>query len=104
MPCLNEAETVAICEQKAMSCLLLNSVHGEVIVADNGSADGSQRLAVTAGARVVDVPERGYGSALLGGIQAAQGRYVIMGDADDRYDMSALMPFALTGCALAPIW
>src|SRR5215472_16998517 len=93
MPCLNEAETVAICVQKAMSFLLLNGVNGEVIVADNGSTDGSQELAGAAGARVVKVPERGYGSALLGGIQAARGRYIIMGDADDSYDLTALMPF-----------
>jgi hypothetical protein len=93
MPCLNEAETVAICVQKAVSFLLLNGVDGEVIVADNGSTDGSQELAAAAGARVVNVPERGYGSALLGGIQAAMGRYVIMGDADDSYDLTALMPF-----------
>jgi hypothetical protein len=93
MPCLNEAETVAICVQKAVSFLLLNGIDGEVIVADNGSTDGSQELATAAGARVVNVPERGYGSALLGGIHAARGRYVVMGDADDSYDMTALMPF-----------
>jgi hypothetical protein len=93
MPCLDEAETIATCVQKAISFLLLHEVDGEVVVADNGSTDGSQALAVAAGARVVDVPERGYGSALMGGIQAARGRYIIMGDADDSYDMSALMPF-----------
>jgi hypothetical protein len=93
MPCLHEAETVAICVQKAVSFLLLNGVTGEVIVADNGSTDGSQALARAAGARVVDVAERGYGSALLGGILAARGRYIVMGDADDSYDMTALMPF-----------
>jgi glycosyltransferase involved in cell wall biosynthesis len=93
MPCLDEAETIAICVQKAASFLLLNGVDGEVLVADNGSTDGSQALAQTAGARIIDVPERGYGSALLAGIKAAQGRYVIMGDADDSYDLTALMPF-----------
>jgi hypothetical protein len=93
MPCLDEAETVAICVQKATSFLMLHRVAGEVIVADNGSTDGSQELAAAAGARVVNVSERGYGSALLGGIQAAKGRYIIMGDADDSYDLSALMPF-----------
>jgi hypothetical protein len=93
MPCLNEAETVAICVQKALSFLLLNDLDGEVIVADNGSTDGSQALARAAGARVIDIAERGYGSALIGGILAARGRYVIMGDADDSYDLTALMPF-----------
>jgi hypothetical protein len=93
MPCLNEAETVAICVSKALSFLLLHGVHGEVLVADNGSTDGSQALAKAAGARVVNVPEPGYGSALIGGIEAARGRYVIMGDADDSYDLAALLPF-----------
>jgi hypothetical protein len=93
MPCLNEAETIATCVQKAMSFLLLEGVDGEVVVADNGSTDGSQALAQAAGARVISVPQRGYGSALMGGIRAARGRYVIMGDADDSYDMTALMPF-----------
>ena len=93
MPCLNEAETVAICVRKAMSFLLLHGVEGEVLVADNGSSDGSQALAEAAGARVIDVAERGYGSALIGGIEAARGKYVIMSDADDSYDLTALMPF-----------
>jgi Glycosyl transferase family 2 len=93
MPCLNEAETVATCVQKALSFFLLHCVSGEVIVADNGSTDGSQVLAAAAGARVVPVPQRGYGSALMGGILAARGRYVIMGDADDSYDLAGLGPF-----------
>lgn len=93
MPCLNEAETVAICVRKAVSFLLLHDVNGEVIVADNGSTDGSVALAQMAGARVIDVPCRGYGSALLGGFHAARGRYVIMADADDSYDLEDLMPF-----------
>ncbi len=93
MPCLNEAETVAICVHKAISFLVLHGIDGEVVVADNGSADGSPALAEAAGARVVAVREPGYGSALMGGILAACGRYVIMGDADDSYDLSALMPF-----------
>lgn len=93
MPCLNEAETVAICVQKAVSFLLLNEIHGEVLVADNGSTDGSQALAMAAGAAVIEVAERGYGSALMGGIKAARGRYVIMGDSDDSYQMGELMPF-----------
>jgi glycosyltransferase involved in cell wall biosynthesis len=93
LPCLNEAETIAICVQKATSFLLLNDIDGEVLVADNGSTDGSQALAAAAGAMVVDVPQRGYGSALMGGIAAARGRYVIIGDADDSYDLTDLMPF-----------
>jgi hypothetical protein len=93
MPCLNEAETIAICVQKAVSFLLLNGVDGEVVIADNGSTDGSRALAEAAGARVIAIPERGYGSALIGGIRAARGRFVIMGDADDSYDFTALMPF-----------
>jgi hypothetical protein len=93
MPCLNEAETVGICVQKAVSFLLLHDVDGEVLVADNGSTDGSPALAEAAGARVVHVSERGYGSALMAGIKAARGRFVIMGDADDSYDLTALMPF-----------
>lgn len=93
MPCLNEAETLAVCIAKARRSLTENGVLGEIIIADNGSADGSQALAERAGARVVHIPEKGYGSALLGGIAAAQGRYVIMGDADDSYDFANLMPF-----------
>jgi Glycosyl transferase family 2 len=93
MPCLNEAETVATCVHKAVKFLADSGVSGEVVVADNGSTDGSQRLAEDAGARVVPVSEKGYGSAVIGGILAAQGEYVIMGDADDSYDFSNLMPF-----------
>jgi Glycosyl transferase family 2 len=93
MPCLNEAETVATCVRKANGFLATSGIDGEVVVADNGSTDGSQRLAVDAGARVVPIRERGYGNALMGGIEAAQGKYVIMGDADDSYDFTNLMPF-----------
>lgn len=93
MPCLNEAETIARCVDKARGFLAANGVAGEVLIADNGSSDGSQAIAAARGARVVDVPERGYGAALIGGIVAARGRFVIMGDADDSYDFSALMPF-----------
>jgi glycosyltransferase involved in cell wall biosynthesis len=93
LPCLNEAETVSLCVQKAVSFLLLHNVNGEVLVADNGSTDGSPALARAAGARIVHVPEPGYGSALMAGIKAARGRFVIMGDADDSYDLTALMPF-----------
>jgi glycosyltransferase involved in cell wall biosynthesis len=85
MPCLNEAETVATCVRKAVSFLERHGVSGEVLIADNGSTDGSRELATAAGARVVPIEERGYGAALAGGIRAASGRFVIMGDADDSY-------------------
>ena len=93
IPCLNEAETLAVCIRKALGCLSENGISGEVIVADNGSTDGSQAIAEAEGARVVPVEAKGYGNALMGGIEAARGRYVIMGDADDSYDFSALGPF-----------
>jgi glycosyltransferase involved in cell wall biosynthesis len=93
MPCLNEAETVATCVTKAVRFIADSGISGEVVVADNGSTDGSQRLAEEAGARVVQVKDKGYGNALMGGIVAARGEYVIMGDADDSYDFSNLMPF-----------
>ena len=93
MPCLNEAETLALCVRKAKAFLADNGIAGEVIVADNGSTDGSQQIANALGARIVHVPTRGYGAALGGGIEAAKGRYVVMGDADDSYDFGALMPF-----------
>jgi hypothetical protein len=93
IPCLNEAETVAICVSKARRFIERTGIDGEVIVADNGSTDGSRQLAADAGARVAPVDERGYGSALIGGILAARGEYVIMGDADDSYDFTNLMPF-----------
>jgi glycosyltransferase involved in cell wall biosynthesis len=93
MPCLNEEETLQTCISKARGFLDGNGVDGEVVIADNGSTDGSREIALAAGARVVEVPEPGYGSALMGGIKAAYGRYVIMGDADDSYDFTSLMPF-----------
>jgi glycosyltransferase involved in cell wall biosynthesis len=93
LPCLNEAETLEACVQKAMTAMTRLGVSGEVIVADNGSSDGSQDLARRLGARVVDISVRGYGAALQGGIEAALGEYVIMADADDSYDLSALEPF-----------
>ncbi len=93
MPCLNEAETLANCIRKAKGFLETSGVDGEVLIADNGSTDGSQAIAENAGARVVHVADRGYGAALNGGIAAARGTYIIMGDADDSYDFSKLMPF-----------
>ncbi|MEV2267729.1 glycosyltransferase [Nonomuraea africana] len=93
MPCLNEAETVEVCVRKAVACMEEHGIEGEVLIADNGSTDGSQQLARDAGARVVHVEEKGYGNALMGGIRAARGKYVIMGDADDSYDFTALLPF-----------
>ncbi|MGJ4944679.1 glycosyltransferase family 2 protein [Bradyrhizobium sp. HKCCYLS1011] len=93
IPCLNEAETIERCVEKAKLCLLRLGVHGEILVADNGSTDGSQDLAIAKGARVVHVPDRGYGAALRHGIHTARGRYVIMGDGDDSYDFSNLDPF-----------
>jgi glycosyltransferase involved in cell wall biosynthesis len=93
MPCLNEAETVGICVRKARAFLARTHTEGEVLVADNGSTDGSQALAREAGARVIHVGKKGYGEALLGGIRAARGRFVIMADSDDSYDFSALDGF-----------
>ena len=90
MPCLNEAETIEVCVRKAMGYLARSGVAGEVLIADNGSTDGSQALAEAQGARVVAVPQKGYGAALIGGIAAARGRFVIMGDADDSYDFESL--------------
>jgi hypothetical protein len=95
MPCLNEAETLAACISKAARALRDHAISGEIVIADNGSTDGSQSIAASMGARVVQVPAKGYGSALRGGIAAAKGKYVIMGDADDSYDFGALMPFLI---------
>jgi len=93
MPCLNEAQTVGTCVKKAQAYLEMFQIRGEVIVADNGSTDGSQAIALTLGARVLRVESRGYGNALRAGIAAAQGTFVVMGDSDDSYDFSALQPF-----------
>lgn len=93
MPCLNEAETLAVCIGKAKKYLEESGVNGEILIADNGSTDGSQQIAVDNGARVVNVPEKGYGAALIGGCNGALGKYVIMGDADDSYDFLHLGPF-----------
>jgi glycosyltransferase involved in cell wall biosynthesis len=93
MPCLNEAETIASCVKKAASYLARSRLRGEVLIADNGSTDGSQEIAQGLGARVVPISGRGYGAALIGGIEAARGHFVIMGDADDSYDFSQLDGF-----------
>jgi glycosyltransferase involved in cell wall biosynthesis len=85
IPCLNEHETIGVCVQKAVGALAQSGLSGEVIVAENGSTDGSVEIAESVGARVIPVRSRGYGNALRGGIEAARGRYVIMGDADDSY-------------------
>ncbi len=93
MPCLNEADTLALCLSKAHDALRDGGIEGEIIVADNGSTDGSQAIARKFGVRVVDVRTKGYGSALMGGIAAARGRYVIMGDADDSYNFREVPKF-----------
>jgi glycosyltransferase involved in cell wall biosynthesis len=93
MPCLNEAETIGTCIQKAQAFLHQYQMLGEIVVADNGSTDGSQEIATLMGARVVTIEAKGYGNALMGGITAARGRYIIMGDADDSYDFLKLSRF-----------
>ncbi|WP_242699099.1 glycosyltransferase family 2 protein [Delftia sp. SD018] len=93
MPCLNEAKTVGKCVRDAIVAMKMADIQGEVIVADNGSTDGSQEIASAAGARVVSIAERGYGAALIGGIHVATSHYTIMGDADDSYDFSQIASF-----------
>ncbi|MBB5340517.1 glycosyltransferase family 2 protein [Tunturiibacter gelidoferens] len=93
MPCLNEAETLAFCVRQAVAALRDNNVAGEVVVADNGSTDGSQKIATDEGARVVNVPVRGYGAALIAGIEAARGKYILMADADASYHFEHLPRF-----------
>jgi glycosyltransferase involved in cell wall biosynthesis len=95
LPCLNEADTIATCIRKALAALRESGITGEVIVADNGSNDGSIGIAEREGARVVRVPAKGYGSALMGGIEAARGKYILMGDADDSYDFGELPKFVM---------
>lgn len=93
MPCLNESATVGTCVKKALEAMGHHGIRGEVVIADNGSTDGSQEIAAKHGARVVPIATKGYGSALRGGISAARGRYVLMGDADDSYDFTQLNDF-----------
>ena len=104
IPCLNEADTIEVCVRKALKSMEAMQLKGEVVVADNGSADGSVELARAAGARAIHVSAKGYGNALIGGIQAARGRYILMGDADDSYDFSNIEGFVKelrNGCDLA---
>jgi hypothetical protein len=93
MPCLNEAETLGICIEKARRTLSSHEIRGEIIVADNGSTDGSPEIARRMGARIVHAEARGYGSAILAGIEAASGEWIVVGDADDSYDFGAIWPF-----------
>lgn len=93
MPCLNEAETLALCINKANDWISNSGIQAEVVIADNGSTDGSQAIAESLGARVVPVLQRGYGSALFHGCMAARGEWIVMGDSDDSYDFSNLDPF-----------
>jgi glycosyltransferase involved in cell wall biosynthesis len=93
IPCLNESDTIAVCIKKAQLAFREHDIRGEIIVADNGSTDGSQAIAARVGARVVHVEAKGYGHALMGGIAAARGKFVIMGDADDSYDFLEIPAF-----------
>jgi len=93
MPCLNESKTLQSCIEKAQKFIETAKIYGEVLVADNGSTDGSQNIAIESGARVIQVPTRGYGAALIAGIEQSRGRYIVMGDADDSYDFSDLSGF-----------
>jgi glycosyltransferase involved in cell wall biosynthesis len=93
MPCLNESDTIGICVEKAIRAMREAGIDGEVVVADNGSTDNSKRIASSLGARTVDVRERGYGSALMGGIEASRGKFILMGDCDDSYDFLEIPAF-----------
>ena len=93
LPCLNEEQTVGICVEKAMNFLHKSGINGSVLVADNGSTDRSVEIACSRGAKIIHVSEKGYGSALRGGFTAAQGKFIIMADADDSYDLENLAPF-----------
>jgi len=93
MPCLNEAETIGHCVEKAQRSIAKSGLKGEVLIADNGSTDGSIQIAEKLGARVASIAQKGYGNALRGGIEAARGRWIIMADSDDSYDFSAVEPF-----------
>lgn len=93
MPCLNEEETLETCIKKAQKALKDNNINGEVLIADNGSTDASIEIALKNGAKVINVLNKGYGSALTEGIKNANGKYCIIGDSDDSYDFLNIMPF-----------
>jgi glycosyltransferase involved in cell wall biosynthesis len=93
IPCLNEANSLGLCIRKALDAFAKNNIRGEVVVADNGSTDGSIEIAEAAGARVVNVRKGGYGAALQGGIARSKGKFIVMGDADDSYDFSTVPDF-----------
>jgi glycosyltransferase involved in cell wall biosynthesis len=93
MPCLNEAETLKICIDKAKNYIQSNNIKAEIVIGDNGSVDGSQEIALNCGAILIRIPEKGYGRALMGAFRAARGKYIIMGDSDDSYDFRQLNPF-----------
>lgn len=93
MPCLNEAESLAFCINEARECMRQHAIDAEILIADNGSTDGSPELAASLGARVISVADKGYGNALIGGIRAAKGKYIIMGDCDGSYNFSSMQSF-----------
>jgi len=93
LPCLNEAETLAACIKRAQRAIAEHELSAEIVVADNGSSDGSRQIARRLGARVVEADERGYGAALKAGVGAARGRFIVMADADMSYDLGAVYPF-----------
>lgn len=93
IPCLNEEKTLGICINKAKKFLEDNNINGEVLIADNGSTDDSKKIALDLGARVIEIPEKGYGNALIAGTKNARGKFTIMGDADDSYNFLELTPF-----------
>ena len=93
MPCLNEGDTLAYCIESAQRALAENNIEGEIIIADNGSTDGSREIAARMGARVVEIKAKGYGNALMGGINAARGKYVLMADSDGSYDFGEIPSF-----------
>lgn len=95
MPCLDEEDTIGICIEKATRAMRESGIAGEVVVADNGSKDRSREIAISLGAKVIDVADRGYGAALMGGIREARGRYLLMGDCDDSYDFLEIPKFAV---------
>jgi len=93
MPCLNEAETLAMCIRKAKSSIRANNLDAQILIADNGSTDGSIEIAKAEGAQVINIPKKGYGAALIGGIKASSKTFIVMGDADDSYSWDELSEF-----------